>query len=180
MEGINNNYDQEKKQQPNSFSIVAITLLALILMLLVCNLAATGYVIFKLQQTDNGKSASTSEPLPNELDSTKGKDELFEKFRELFNNKDDDGLYELLDPLVRVEITREKFDEQLPIIYQISSTIKSGAYSHYDYQGMSRGRKVFVLHYIIETDKGTATLDITIAKADQEPYTIWGFHLNKR
>lgn len=178
MEGINNNLDQEKKQRPNTFTIATSVLLALVLVLLICNLTGTGYLIFKSQQTGSEGSASTSEPLPDELNSAKGKKELFERFREPFNNKDSDSLYELLDPLVRVEVTREKLDEQMPLIYQIGNTIKSGVYSHYDYQGATRGRKVFILHYIVETDKGTATLDITVAKANQEPYTIWGFRLN--
>ena len=149
-------------------------------MLLICNLGATGYLIYKSQQTVNEGTASTDESLPAELDSAEGKEALFEKFREPFNNKDDDKLYTLLDPLVRTEVTREKFDEQMPLIYQIGSTINNGVYSHYDYQGITRGRKVFILHYIIETDNGAATLDITIAQADQEPYTIWGFHINKQ
>jgi hypothetical protein len=85
-----------------------------------------------------------------------------------------------LDPVVQVEITREKFGEQMPLIYQIGSTINNGVYSHYDYEGISRGRKVFILHYSIETDNWTATLNITVAQTNQEPYTIWGFNLNKR
>ncbi len=178
MEEIKNYTDQDKKTRPSIISVLTIVLLGIILVLLTCNLSATGYLLFKSQQNDSEQSVSTSEPLPDELDSANGRDELFEKFREPFNNKDDDSLYELLNPLVRVEVTREKFDEQMPLIYQIGNTINSGVYSHYDYQGISRGRKVFILHYIIETDKGTATLDITVAKADQEPYTVWGFHLN--
>lgn len=179
MEETKNNSDQEKQQRLN-FSTITFVLLAIILILLICNLTATGYLIVKSRQTASEGIASTVKPLPDELNSARGKDALLEKFIEPFNNKDDDRLYELLDPLIRVEVTREKFNEQIPLIYQIGGTIKSGVYSHYDYQGISNGRKIFILHYLLETDKGTAKLDITVAKADQGPYTIWGFNINKQ
>ncbi len=173
--------EQEKKTGPNIISLVTIALLGIVLILLICNLSATGFLIFKSQQlTNSGGAESSIEPLPDELDSAEEKEALLERFREPFNDRNDDQLYTLLDPLVRTEVTREKFDEQMPLIYQIGGNITNGVYSHYDYQGITRGRKVFILHYIIETDKGAATLDITIAQANQEPYTIWGFHINKQ
>ena len=180
MEEIKMSPEQDKKTRPSTIVVAIIVLLGIILVLLTCNLGATGFLIYKSQQTTKGGTASTDESLPAELNSAQGRDALFEKFREPFNNNDDDKLYALLDPLVRVEITRKKFDEQMPLIHQIGSKINNGVYSHYEYKGISNRRKVFILHYIIDTDNGTASLDITIAQAGQEPYTIWGFHLNKQ
>ncbi len=181
MDEIKNDPVQEKKPHSSINSVLLVALLGIILVLLLCNLIGTGYLIFKSQQQiTSGETTFSREPLPAELDSAEGQETLFEKFKVPFNNMDDDKLYTLLDPLVRTEITREDFDEQMPLLYQIGGTISNGIYSHYDYQGTTRGRKVFILHYIIETNNGTASLDITIAKADQEPYTIWGFHINKQ
>lgn len=178
MEELKTSPEQEKKTRPNILSVVIIILLGIILVLLICNLSATGYLIYKSQQTIGGGTASTDEPLPAELNSAQGKAALFEKFREPFNNKDDDNLYALLDPLAQADLTREKFDQQIPLLYQVAGKINSGVYSHYEYKGISRGRKWFVLYYRIQTDKGTLTLNITTAQADQEPYTVWGYHID--
>jgi hypothetical protein len=146
--------------------------------LLTCNLSATGYLIYRSQQTTVGGPASTDEPLPAELNSAEGKATLLEKFRTRFNDKNDNNLFALLDPLAQVEITRDKFDQQMPLLYQVAGKINNGVYSHYEYKGISNGRKWFILYYGIQTENGILTLNITIAQSGQEPYTIWGFHID--
>jgi len=179
MEEIRVTPEQEKKSRPNTTSAVIIGLLKIILVLLIFNLGATGYLIYKSQQNVIGETTTTNEPLPAELNSAQGKTALFEKLKEPFNNMDNEKLYALLDPLLQVEVTSEEFDAQMPLFYQLTGSIKNGVYSHYEYVGISDGKKWFTVYYKIQTDNGMGTLNITIVQVNQEPYTIWGFHIER-
>ena len=178
MEESTNVLRPETNSRPNTIPVAIIIMLGIVLVLLTCNLGATGYLVYQYQQNPGGDSAFAVEPLPAGLESADDKAALFEQFRELFNRKDNDGLYALLDPLVHVQITRPDFDRQIPLLYQMAGRINSGAYSHYDYQGVNNGKKVFILHYLVDTANGAANLDITIAQDGDAPFTIWGFFLN--
>ena len=172
------NVEQEKQPRSKAVSGINSALLVIIIFLLVCNLGATGYLVYQFQQTSSGEIASANEPLPKELSSEQVRMALFENFRVLFNDRDNDNLYALFDPLAREEFTREQLDQQLPILYQIAGKINSGTYSYYEYSGISEGRKWFVLYYRIQTDNGIGTLKFTVAQRDQEPYKIWGFNIS--
>lgn len=171
------NVGQEKQPPSNTVSRITIGLLVIIVLILVCNLGATGYLVYLFQQIPSGEITSTKEPLPTELSSEQERITLFEKFRVLFNDRDNEKLYGLVAPLARVEYTREQFDQEMPILYQLAGNINSGTYSHYEYGGISHGRKWFELYYRIQTDHGIGTLTITVAQEDQEPYEIWGCNI---
>ncbi len=178
MAEISPNVNQEKRPRSNITTGITIALLLLIVILLVCNLGATGYLVYQGQQTSGGGGASTEEPLPPELSSQQSRTALFEQFRLLFNDRDNENLYSLFDPVAREEYPREQLDEELLILYQIAGEINSGTYSHYEYRGASRGRRWYALSYRIQTEHGVGTLTITVAQQDEEPYGIWGLNIN--
>ena len=138
---------EESKPKSNTLSYLIIILLVISIALLMLNLGATIFLVLRSQQTLTTSSASANEPLPAELSSALGRTTLSEKFKEPFNNKDSDRLYALLDPLAQIEVTRTQFEQQMPLIYNIAGKIESGVYSHYEYMGISRGKKVFNLYY---------------------------------
>ncbi len=168
------------KNRSRTFTFVVISLLSLIVVLLVCNLSATTYLIFKFQQSPNLASAGETEPLPASLGSSQAKDQLLQDFQELYNAQDSAGLYSLLDPLAQIDIPKEKFNQQINDIYQLTGKIENGTYSQYKYLGVSNGRKWFSLEYKIRTEKGSASLVINITQQDGESYHIVGFNLNQR
>lgn len=171
---------EEGKPKSNVLSYVIIALLTVSIILLMLNLGATAFLILRFQQTLTAGTISETEPLPAELRSTQERTKLFEEFKEPFNNRDSEKLYSLLDPLAQVEISREQFDQQLPLLYEIGGNIESAVYSHYDYMGISNGRKWFVLFYRLKTDQGPSTLRITVAQGDSESYTVMGFHIGSQ
>jgi len=172
------NIEQEKKPKSNPFSRIAISLLVIIVLLLISNLSITGFLAYKLLQSSGGEIASAIEPLPMELSSEQSRTALFENCRALFNDQDSDNLYALFAPLAQIEIPQEQMDQQLPVLYQITGKINSGTFSHYEFNGISNGRKWFVLYYRVQTDNGLGTLTIMVAQNGQEPYEIWGYHID--
>jgi hypothetical protein len=172
--------EEKAKSGSNILAYITIALLGVIVILLLVNLAATTFLIFKSQQAVASNQPSVSEPLPAELSSTQGKEELFEKFRKPFNDRDNEKLYSLLDPLAQVEISKEELDKQLSFIYGLAGEIESGTYSHYDYMGISKGRKWFILYYRVKTDQRPVTVRITVSQEGDEPYTILGFHVDSQ
>ncbi len=171
---------EKEKSRPNIFPIVIIALLSVSIMLLVLNLGATIFLILRPQQMPLDSPVSDKEPLPAELSSAQGRAALFEKFKEPFNNRDDDKLYALFDPLAQIEATREQFDQEMPNIYKIAGKIESGVYSHYEYMGITQGKKWFNLYYALKTDQGTRILRITVAQESVGSYLFMGFNIATR
>jgi hypothetical protein len=169
---------QENKSHSNILPVATIALLGVILIALLCNLGATGYLITLSRQSDVVGAASTTESLPTGLNSVQEKMLLFERIREPYNLQDDQSVYALLDPLAQADLPQEKIIEQLSLLFQITGKIENGVYSYYEYKGISQGRKWYILYYRIQTVRGPATLNITIGQTDQEPFTIWGFHID--
>lgn len=161
----------ESRAQP------APALLKVILVLLILNLGATAYLIFGSRGETSVSSIPAPEPLPEELTSGQGKTALYDKLAAALNARDSDGLWAMIDPSVRLQM-KAQWDQAVPTIFSITGKIEDGAFSHYEYAGESNGKKVFFLYYSLLTDRGPASLRVTVAKAMGEPYTLWGFNVN--
>jgi hypothetical protein len=167
--------------QKESKSRVLFFIIGLQVMILVCliiNMGATGYLIYRLHQPFTEGTTSIEESLPTDLNSSQGKTDLFEEIRIPFNERDNERLYALLDPLAQIEVPREEFDDSMLILYQMVGEIESGVYSHYNYQGNSNGKKWFVLYYRIHTEHGLMMLRVSVGQAGIEPYSVVGFRVD--
>lgn len=156
-----------------------IALLVTAIMLSVCNLAATAYLVVTSRQAGAESSSEESEPLPSALQTNRAREDLLEQFRERYNDRDTEALYLFLDPIVRVDVPREQFDQEMGTIYLLAGRIDHGAYSHFEYQGFFDGRKWFLLYYRVATDQGPGTLAITVAVQGDETYSVVGFTVNR-
>lgn len=171
---------ENEKSKPYVLSYVIIGLLSICIILLLINLGATGFLIFRSQRTATATETPEIEPLPAGLSSVEKRKELFERFKKPFNNNDNENIHALLGPLAQVGISKEEINERILFVYEFTGNIESGSYSHYDYAGISEGKKWFVLYYELKTDKGPATLSVTIAQEGDEPYAIFGFYVDRQ
>jgi hypothetical protein len=124
-------------------------------------------------------ASATQSSLPAGLDSNQERMDLFEKIKDLYNNKNYEQLYSMLDEAAQIQVDKETFPEQVEGLHELVGNIESGAYSHYEFR-VSSGVKEFILYYVLKVTKGTkkAKLTISIAQQNDEPYRIYGFHLS--
>lgn len=153
-------------------------LLIVILMLLICNLGATAFLGWQVRQVSNSGEVSEQKPLPAALSSKAERMNLYEVFRDHYNNRNNDELYEMMHPLVHVQLSEEQMEQQSEQIYDMFGDIEKGAYSHYEYAGNAKGKEVFNLYYQLKTEKmDSAVLRITVVTDRDEPMKLWGFNI---
>ena len=166
--------EEEKSNRKGIFYII--------LTLLVLNLVVSTLIfIILLPVIHHGRQVAASETqssLPAGLNSDQERIDLFEKFKELYNNKNYEQLFLMFDKAVQIQLGKVTFSEQLEGLHEFFGEIESGAYSHYAVD-VSSGVKEFVLFYILKVTKGSkkATLTFNIVQQNDEPYRIYGFNL---
>ncbi len=151
-------------------------LLKVILVLLVLDFGATIYLILAPREATPVASVAAQEPLPEGLASVQGRTELYDRLVIALNAHDAEGLWAMIDPSIRPQL-EAKWEQALPTIFSLTGQIKDGAYSHYEYGGESMGKQVYLLYYSLLTDRGPAMLCVTVAKAADAPYALWGLNV---
>jgi len=154
-------------------------LLYVILGICLLNLLGIVFLILGLPYTEYVQSSPEKAPLPAGLDSQEERRALFEKFKPLYNAKDCDNLYAFFDEAVQVQVSKEELKEMLENLYSFTGEIKNGAYMSYEAQARQSGMCNYILHYLIDTEKGKADLNINVFQQGREPYRITGFRINK-
>ncbi len=151
--------------------------LYVILILVLANLAATGYLILN-QRTGQLASVTTGGvPLPTGLDSSDKRNALLEQFRVPYNAKDYDGIYNLFSPAARLQINKENLISSLNGLYVMTGNIKTGAYRSYKGEQVNPNTRAFTLTYVVEVENGLARLEMDVVKESEDPYRLVGFNL---
>ena len=175
--------EKESQSLPNKTNKLTISniLLIAILMLLICNLSATAFLGWQVRQASNSGVISEQKPLPAALSSKAERMNLLDTFKGHYNNQNDDELYEMMHPLVQVQLSEKEMEEQAEQIYDMFGTIDKGAYSHYEYGGNSEGKEAYNLYYQLNTEKmGNAILRITVVTDRDEAMQLWGFNITSQ
>jgi hypothetical protein len=164
---------KEKSMQPSQ---------VLIILLLVANLLATFWfgISKDTGQTNPVNSQSMLQELPAII-SPEIRNQILEDFISKFNNRDFDGLYNMLGPGARAQFTRESSDEVFKKLVTYFHSAQSGAYTHSEYAGSQGDARQFVLNYAVKLDKNSTfgqsgKLKVTIVIRGPE-YEIYGVHL---
>jgi hypothetical protein len=149
-------------------------LLYVITVLLVLNVIFTTRRGFGPSQSAENASA----PVSFELEAAE-RTALFNRFKELYNARDRNGLYELLDPVIRVQVARADFDTNLDKLYGLFSSVNEGAYSHTNDAGSMDGMPIYQLVYKVRVESELfeqGVLSITVTPEDENCRVI-GFRL---
>jgi hypothetical protein len=105
---------------------------------------------------------------------------LKDKILALYNNRDIEGLYEEMDPAVRVQITLEDFQETFLRIYDLAGGIGDAAYVSFEKTPSKGQQTTYVLNFTVRvTDSEFSTGEMKISIYDRgDHYGFVGFFLN--
>lgn len=150
------------------------TLLSLILVLLVVNIALTGTLFYK------GAAQSDAMTLITErldVETAKG---WGRKVVGLYNRQDDQALYALFNDQAKVKISHEQLKTQLNKLYQLFGEIEESAFVSADKIGEKGSELYYKLLFNIrvkETSKRAATLTVSVV-VNNNVVSLYGVRIN--
>ncbi len=174
---FNTNLNRGSDRSNDSFPVFNV----IIVILLVLNLSATVALLIDnlSSDSDNGDTESSiSSSLPDSLKSSEAKLNLFNSLVQPYNDQDSDALYDKMGALMKTEVSRQDFSEQLEILYDMSGKITNGTYSHYETLPDQYGMSGYVLYYSADINKGPCQVKITVYQQDDDPYQVVGFRFD--
>ena len=124
-------------------------------------------------------SIDKSKPLPESF----GKQEIektFSEFRQHYNTDNTQGLFDMMSPFARFQITINKFTEVIRKLRSITGDVESGIFTHYQYDQKNPVGEFWKIFYIIKTEKrkpATSTMYFNIREI-QGRVELVGFNLN--
>ena len=156
-----------------------IALLVVILFFIIINLSVTAFLVFRPTMIQTGAKVIAQPSLPTGLDTADGRRALFERLRQPFNLKDYQGLYEILDEAAQIQISIETLESTIDSIYLTTGRIESGAYSHFVIQDTTSTSNTYNLYYLLRTEKGQGTMQVTVLVQGNEPYRVLGLSISQ-
>jgi len=171
---------QDSTHQTSTGNQTAISIIIVILLSL--NLIATTVLVvdnFTSSESENDEVATNSEmSLPDNLKSLEAKMSLYDSIVDPFNTKDTDTIYDRMGSVLKAQLSREDFSDQLDVVYELSGQIENGNYSYYEAQPSVYGMTMYSLYYSVETESGAMELKIQLHQQEDDPYQITGVKLN--
>lgn len=155
-------------------------LLFVILTLIIVNLCATSYLIVKDSNLKNTMYSKNDLP---QIFTDAELENLFVSIKNNYNSRKLADLYNILSPMVKVQLSFERFEEQLSTIYGVIRSIEDGKFSHHMFLGNQGGMDSYELNYVINIldsngNKGKGLLKFTITY-NGRTYSVVSFYLLK-
>lgn len=97
-----------------------------------------------------------------------------------YNNRDSAALYQMLDPLARIQITQKQLAEQTDRLHSFLSSVSEVVYSHAELVDTNEGKTYYTLHYGVSMKEGpfqNGTLKLTVVQ-NKDNLGLFGFFLN--
>ena len=151
-----------------------------ILILVVLNLIGTAFLLFRVR-TSSGPALTPSSPdaLPRGLQSQEERMALFERVKKAINSASTDEMLAILDPIARMELSKDQLGKQMKYVRDLTGDILEGAYSHYEATSTSQGTRTYRLYYQIRTERAKAVMIITVGQQDDESYRLLGYQIGE-
>ncbi|MCM2272145.1 MAG: hypothetical protein NDJ18_06295 [candidate division Zixibacteria bacterium] len=125
------------------------------------------------------ETTAATPQLPTELRSNAAKDALGSFLVEAYNAKELDALYQWLDPLIQVKVSRAEFERQMSSLYSLIPGISDAAYASYECDEAGNSMTSCRLYYIGKTSQGqNVTITVFIQRQGENAYRNYGFTLN--
>jgi hypothetical protein len=134
-------------------------------------------IVNKNRQTIQSDKIDSAIKIPNGLKTDDNKIELFNKFKTLYNTKDFEGIYLLLDESARYKTPKEDIIKGINFVHEEAGLIKGGSYSHYDIQSIGKLTDVLTFIYTIQLEKRNGRLSISVLTSDKDNYKIVNFNI---
>jgi hypothetical protein len=149
----------------------------LIIALLIGNLGLSAYIAFRPSPTP---TAMPSKEIATPDIATDQAKKLSGALIPLYNQKDIPALYDLFDPVAKVQITRDQVAAQIEKLATILGRIEDCAYSHATVAGIQEGRTYYTLHYKVSLSGGqlrAGNMTLTVVR-NPDGLGLFGFFLN--
>lgn len=109
------------------------------------------------------------------------KGEIFETFKQCFNNQNYDGIYNMLGSVAKTQLSKERVESEMKKLTKYFHKIEDGAFYHSKFVEQQGQTKVYVLNYKVRLPDDcefgqSGTLEITIA-VEADFYQIYGVFL---
>lgn len=125
--------------------------------------------------------SSGAPDLPASLDSEIARENLGSFFRQAYNSRDNDKLYNWFDPLVRVKFDPQQFGRQMAELHDLFPDIRALHYGSYECSELPSGVKSCRLYFDGKTSEGKGVLlTIFVQSQSSEKYRIQGFTLTSQ
>ena len=152
-----------------------IWVVGLLAVLVAANLSLTAYLAFR-SPTDASASKVVESSVISEAEAgTLAKDVIAH-----YNNRDSAALYQMFDPLARIQITQKQLADQTNRLQDLLGSVGEVVYSHAELVGTSDGKTYYALHYRVSMLEGpfqNGTLKLTVVQ-NKDNLGLFGFFLN--
>jgi hypothetical protein len=145
--------------------------------LLVLNLAATAYLVFRQPAASAGAPAKALAAVDiTEAEAMTLANELVG----IYNDKDNSALFERFDGLAKAQLTREQLDQQMAKLYPLMGSISDPAFSNAVLAATEGNREFYHLTYKVRLSGGpfsAGEMKLTVTRRDNG-LGLMGFFVN--
>lgn len=125
-------------------------ILYLIVLLVVINIAVTGWIVIKISPPSSAVSESPSvENLPSYL-TKEAKLRIYSDFRQAFNSQNFDAFWDLFSDMAHVRTNKADMKKSYDQMLDYFGGVEGGTFSHYEYAEKQGNLKVFILYYAVK------------------------------